>query len=205
MSTKRFIGLILVYFLLCSTAQAKSILVYGDSLSAAYGLDLEQGWVHLLSERLAGTHKLSNASVSGETSAGGLARLPSVLKELKPDLVLLELGANDGLRGYSPAKLEQNIAEMVELILDSGAQVVVFGITLPASYGPRYIDAFENAFKNAAKSSGAPFYDFVVDEFIGNDQFIQPDGLHPTAQAQPIVEAQIYRFLEANNLLADKN
>ena len=203
MSTKRII-LIVVFWLLLPVSQAataRQILVYGDSLSAAYGLDLEQGWAHLLSEKLAGQHEVINASISGETSSGGLARLPATLEQFKPDLVLLELGANDGLRGQSTQSLEQNLIAMIELIKQQGASVVVFGITLPASYGPRYIDAFEATFEKAAHTTGQHYYDFVVERFIGNDEYIQADGLHPTALAHPEIAELVYTYLTEQNLL----
>ena len=183
------------------TVNAKQILVYGDSLSAAFGMELNQGWVHLLSEKLGKEYQVFNASISGESSAGGLARLPATLDQFKPDLMLLELGANDGLRGYPTKLLQQNLTSMIELATQAGASVVVFGITLPASYGPRYIDDFEATFIRAAQKTGQYYYDFVIDRFIGNDKYIQADGLHPTNAAQPEIANMVYRFLSNMDLL----
>jgi acyl-CoA thioesterase-1 len=203
MSIKRIIVGVLLSFNLITVqaAEAKKILVYGDSLSAAYGLNLEQGWVSLLGEKLGDQYQVINASISGETSGGGLARLPATLDEFSPDLVLLELGANDGLRGFDTAKLEQNLIEMINLVTQNGSQVVVFGLTLPPSYGPRYIDLFEATFVNAARQTNQKHYDFVVERFIGNEAYIQPDGLHPTALAQPEIAELVYQFLRDNKLL----
>ncbi len=203
MSIKRIIFLSTVCFslLITSAVHSKTILVYGDSLSAAYNLDLDQGWASLLANRLIDDHRVVNASISGESSSGGLARLPATLEEFSPDLVLLELGANDGLRGYSIDKMEANLIAMIELIKNSGAQVVVFGITLPPSYGPRYIDSFEAAFASVAEETEQHYFDFVVEKFIGDSTYIQNDGLHPTAAAQPKIEGFVFDYLKSKNLL----
>ena len=205
MSIKRIIfKFVIVAGIMVSTAiNAKTVLVYGDSLSAAYGLDLDQGWVHLLSEQLGNDYDVINASISGETSIGGLARLPATLEEFKPDLVLLELGANDGLRGLNIAKLEQNLVDMIELIVEKGSEVVVFGLTLPPSYGPRYIDQFEAAFENAAQATEQIHYNFVVERFMGSAEYIQSDGLHPTAKAQPEIADLILEFLRKSELVSE--
>ena len=153
----KFLSLSLVFLALLFNApysQAKHILIYGDSLSAAYGMDQDQGWVSLLSTELSNPlssgliseHTISNASISGETSAGGLARLPLTLKALSPDIVFIALGANDGLRGYSTQQLSNNLQKMIALIKEQGATPIIAGISIPPSYGPRYIDKFRAIF-----------------------------------------------------------
>lgn len=203
MSRQRINKLILLLGVACLpfNTQAREILVYGDSLSAAYGFDFELGWAQLLSQRLAPDHTLVNASISGATAAGGLARLTTTLKEFAPNLVLLELGANDGLRGQPIPLIKNSIQAMVVEIKEHGAEVVVFGITLPPSYGPRYIDQFRALFKEVAEAEKVRFFDLAVEDFIGNEKYIQSDGLHPTVAAQPIIEQYVYDYLIAEGLL----
>ncbi len=183
------------------SAHAKHLLVYGDSLSAAYGMEEQQGWVHLLSQSLAGKHTISNASISGETTGGGLARLPVTLDELTPDIVMLELGANDGLRGYSPQLIEDNLRAMVRATQASGATVFLASISLPPTYGPRYIDQFRSVYSNLSEELGIPLLDLYRPEFVTTAGYIQEDGLHPSALTQPIVKDMVLDFLNDNNLL----
>ena len=138
----KFTSLFFIALLSClsTSVQAKHLVIFGDSLSAAYGMDLEQGWAHLLSQQLSDNHKVTNASISGETSGGGLARLPVTLDELKPDIVMLELGANDGLQGLSIVAMRDNLEKMIVLLQNQNIEIALVGISLPASYGPRYID-----------------------------------------------------------------
>lgn len=214
MSTKHFLLTIrtllftvLTLFNFTTFAEDKTLLVYGDSLSAAYGLDQKDGWVALLEEKIVenfgSNMNVVNASISGETSSGGKARLARTLDEFNPQLVFLELGANDGLRGQSIAQIESNLSIMAEQIRERGAQLVVFGITLPPSYGPRYVNAFQAIFERVANQSKGHYFNFVVDEFIGKDNFIQPDGLHPTAAAQPIIMERVWQFIQDKSLLGD--
>jgi len=186
-------------------AQAKQIMIFGDSLSAAYGLDIEQGWAHLLSEHLkqqyGDEHTIINASISGETTSGGLARLPLTLSTVKPDLVILELGANDGLRGHPIASIRENLEKMISLIQDSGAQIALAGISLPANYNPRYIDKFSAVFPDLAKQNNLPYINFYREEFLGNPEYIQEDGLHPTAITQPIIRDIMIDFFSQHSLL----
>jgi len=184
-----------------SSAQAKNILVFGDSLSAAYGMELEQGWAHLLGETLGDSYTLNNASISGETSGGGRARFQLTLEEFKPDLVILELGANDGLQGLSLKGLRNNLNSMIEMAKKNGALVVVAGISLPPSYGPRYIDSFRAIFTDLASDQKLPFIDLYREEFFDNPGYIQADGLHPTVVTQPLIRDLVLTFLNENNLL----
>ena len=195
-------ALFLVFFLLFSPAsQAKHIVIFGDSLSAAYGMELEQGWAHLLAEDIKDAHTVTNASISGETSNGGLARLPVTLDELKPDIILIELGANDGLQGLPIDVMRENLDAMISIAKARELQVVLAGISLPASYGPRYIDKFRSTFKELSELHQLPFIDFYREEFFTEPDFIQEDGLHPTEKTQPLVKDIILKFLNDNNLL----
>lgn len=180
------------------TAYAKHLLVFGDSLSAAYGMEWEQGWAQLIDQQwqLQGSeHQLSNASISGETTAGGLARLPLTLQELMPDVVLIELGANDGLRGYPIDKIKQNLTQMVEVSQASGAVVLIGGISLPPSYGPRYIDQFRQVFRDVAEDKNIAYIDFFIEGFLSKPGYIQADGLHPTQITQALIKDAVLAFL----------
>lgn len=180
---------------------AKNIVIFGDSLSAAYGMDLEKGWPHLLSESLKGQHIIYNASISGETSGGGLARMPLTIAELKPDLILLEIGANDGLQGLPVKNMRANITRMIELNLAAGVEVAIIGISLPASYGPRYIDNFRATYAELANQYKLPFVDFYREEFVAQEGNIQVDGLHPTEKTQPTIRDWVLDFLAKEKLL----
>ena len=187
--------------LFSSPTYAKHILVFGDSLSAAYGMELDQGWVSLLATSLGEEHRISNASISGETTTGGLARLPLALSELKPDLVILELGANDGLRGQSTQRMRDNLSEMIALIQDSGAATLLTSISIPPSYGPRYIDAFREVFTDLAQEYSLPIVDLYREDFYNIEGYIQADGLHPTPITQPIIRDVFLEFFENSMLL----
>ncbi len=176
-------------------------MIFGDSLSAAYGMGLEQGWAHLLAEEVKEKNTVTNASISGETSGGGRARLPITLSELKPDVILIELGANDGLQGLSISAMRSNLEEMISLSKDANVQVALAGISLPPSYGPRYIDKFRATFKELSQLHDVPFIDFYRQEFFAEPDYIQEDGLHPTAKTQPLVKEIILEFLNNNKLL----
>jgi acyl-CoA thioesterase-1 len=184
-----------------ANAQAKHLVIFGDSLSAAYGMQLEQGWAHLLADSIKETYKVTNASISGETSGGGLARLPLTLAELKPDVILIELGANDGLQGMSISAMRENLEQIIALVKQQNIKIALAGISLPASYGPRYIDQFRATFKELSEKHDLPFIDFYRQEFFLQPDFIQADGLHPTAKTQPIVKDIILDFLIDSKLL----
>ncbi len=194
------VALLLVW---SANGHTKHILVYGDSLSAAYGMDETKGWVHLMSNALAEDYTVSNASISGETSTGGLARLALTLKELAPDLVLLELGANDGLQGHSTKRLKDNLSQMIEAIKASGAEVVLGGISLPPSYGPRYIDQFRAVYTELADQYQVPLIDLYQQSFVETPGYIQEDGLHPTEITQPIIRDMVLTFLREKKLISD--
>ncbi len=178
----------LVVMLWAQGAVASTVLVVGDSISAGLGLETSQGWVNLLQKRLEEggfAQKVVNASISGDTSAGGLARLPALLAEHKPALVIIELGGNDGLRGQAPAQLQQNLASMVEQSQKAGAKVLLLGMRLPPNYGERYNKAFAAAFSNLASEKQVPLVPFFLEGVGGVPELMQADGIHPTAAAQP--------------------
>lgn len=164
-----------------------TILVLGDSISAGYGIQREQGWVEQLGLRLDGEGsgwQVINASVSGETTGGGLARLPDALERHDPEVVIIELGGNDGLRGYPIASIRDNLSRMVELALDAGSRVLLVGMQLPPNYGPRYTRAFAEVFNEVAEQHGVPLVPFLLENVALRRELMQADGIHPTAEAQ---------------------
>ena len=189
-------------FLAVSTTTAASqgtILVYGDSISAAYGMDQEQGWVSLLAERLEAEYpdyRVVNASVSGETTGGGLTRLQKTLSLHQPDVLVLELGGNDGLRGYPIDKIRENLDAMIRQSQDLDVDVLLVGMVLPPNYGRRYISAFENIFTELADLHQIPFVPFLLDGIATTRDLVQRDGIHPTVEAQPMILEDIYPVLE---------
>ncbi len=180
-------------------AERPVILVMGDSLSAAYNLPASAGWVSLLEERLKNqtNWQVVNASISGETTSGGLTRLPGLLRQHQPDLVLLELGANDGLRGLPPKLISNNLEKMLTLSQESGAKVMLIGILLPPNYGPAYLAQFEQTYPNLAKKHQLPLVPFLLEGVADKPSLMQADGLHPTAEAQPIILETVWLELKA--------
>ena len=175
--------------LLCmaQNAAAGTVLIVGDSISAAFGLDTRQGWVALLEKRLRDEgfdDKVVNASVSGDTSAGGQARLPALLSAHKPSLVVLELGGNDGLRGQLPAQLQQNLASMIDKSRAAGAKVLLLGKQLPPNYGARYTKAFAQVYSDLARDKNVPLEPFFLEGIGGHPELMQADGIHPAQGAQ---------------------
>ena len=162
-------------------------------------MDQEQGWVHLLTERLATKaldYHVVNASVSGETTGGGVARLPKTLQIHQPDLVVLELGGNDGLRGYPIDRIRNNLSTMVESILLSGADVLLVGMVLPPNYGRRYTSAFEQLFVLVATRFNVPLLPFLLEGVTTGEALLQRDGIHPTAEAQVLLLDDLWPQLE---------
>jgi len=175
------------------------IMVFGDSLSAAYGIRDEQGWVTLLQTRLEQEgypHRVVNASVSGETSNGGLARLPAALQNNTPDLVVLELGGNDGLRGLPLQNLEDNLQTMITMIKASGAEVLLAGIQIPPNYGPRYTEPFTAIFPTLAERESVALLPFLIDGIAQHPELMQNDGIHPKAEAQPMIVDNVWPVLQ---------
>ncbi|SDF66989.1 Lysophospholipase L1 [Onishia taeanensis] len=179
-----------------SRTDRPTLLVMGDSLSAAYGLERpEDGWVSLLAMRLEGEARVVNASISGETSAGGATRLPKLLGQHSPDIVLLELGANDGLRGLAPSQMRRNLESMIEKSQASGARVMLLGIDIPPNYGDAYRQAFTGVFDDLAERHELPLVPFLLEGVALQDALMQDDGLHPTAEAQPIILDNVWPTL----------
>lgn len=180
-------------------ALAGTVLVVGDSISAALGVDTRQGWVALLQERLQGAgfeHRVVNASISGDTSSGGAARLPALLVEHRPQLVIIELGGNDGLRGQSLAQLQQNLARMVDAARDTNAGVLLLGMRLPPNYGQRYTQAFFQVYAELAADKQVALVPFLLDGVAGVPGMMQADGIHPTAAAQSTMLQNVWPTLE---------
>ncbi|WP_262462057.1 arylesterase [Alloalcanivorax balearicus] len=179
--------LVILLFLAPLLGRAQGIVVLGDSISAGYGLQETEGWVHLLGQRLASqcsAMPVINASVSGETSDGGVSRLPALLERHQPDVLVLELGGNDGLRGLPPSRLAGNLEKMVSLGQQAGARVVLLGMRIPPNYGRAYTERFEAVFKQVAENNELPWVPFFLDGVVEAGR-IQSDGIHPTAEAQP--------------------
>ncbi len=181
-------------------AKDQTILVMGDSLSAGYGMSLEQAWPALLQDKLNASRtndqwQVINASVSGETTQGGVRRLPALLSQFQPQWVLLELGANDGLRGYPVVNITTNLAAMIEQSQLAGAQVVVMGIQLPPNYGARYTAPFFAQYETLAGRYKTARVPFILDNIAIHNDLMQPDGLHPTPEAQPIIVDNVWRNL----------
>jgi acyl-CoA thioesterase-1 len=172
-----------------------TLLVFGDSLSAAYGIDEEAGWVTLLANKLAAENwpvTVVNGSVSGETTTGGLARLPAMLDSYKPDLVILELGGNDGLRGLPIAIMRENLETMVDLILATNAEVLLAGIQIPPNYGPRYTEPFFAQFGELAAARDLALVPFLIDGIPQQPELMQRDGIHPKAEAQSMIVDNVW-------------
>lgn len=184
-----------------------TLLVYGDSLSASYGIEEEQGWVNLLQRKLDAENlavQVINGSVSGETTTGGLARLPAMLESYRPELMILELGGNDGLRGLPVSIMRDNLAQMIDLAELSGAQVLLTGIQIPPNYGPRYTEPFFATYAELAKEKSLPLVPFLIDGIPQQPELMQNDGIHPRAEAQhmildnvwPVLKPQLEQLIE---------
>ena len=178
---------------------AKTLVVFGDSISAGYGMQIEEGWVNLMAITLTQQEKdwqVVNASVSGETTGGGLARLPGVLAATSPQIVVIELGGNDGLRGYPISKMQNNLSKMIDLVLAANAQPVVVAMRIPPNYGPRYRNAFEKVFTEVSAVKGAILVPFSLNDVAVTPGLIQKDGIHPTAKAQPLLVETFLPFIK---------
>jgi acyl-CoA thioesterase I len=179
-------------------APPQSIVVFGDSLSAAYGIAQARGWVALLAERLKRERPdyiVVNASLSGETSSGGRSRIQKTLQQHRPSVLVLELGANDGLRGLPAAQLEQNLAAIIEQAQKAGARVVLVGMKLPPNYGPQYTQAFESTYAELAKRYKTALVPFLLEDFADKQELFQPDRIHPTEAAQPLMFERVWTVL----------
>lgn len=192
----RWIGLFCLFIAFVSAAKANPIiLVMGDSLSAEYGISRGTGWVKLLENQLqkeGSSWSVFNASISGETSSGGLTRLPPLLESKKPGIVLLELGANDALRGLSIEQTEQNLRKMIVLSKQSGAKVLLLGMQIPPNYGQQYTKQFKGLYAKLASQEGIELLPFFLDGVAAKKEFFQGDNIHPNEAAQSILFKNVW-------------
>jgi acyl-CoA thioesterase-1 len=196
-----------LYFLLVlllagvsAQADAPLILVFGDSISAGYGLEhVDQGWVELLRTRLKTEgygYEVINASVSGETTAGGLARLPRALQLHHPKIMILELGGNDGLRALPVAQMRENFAQMIDLATHAGAKVLLLGMRIPPNYGPQYTSQFESVYGDLSRADKLPLVPFLMDRIALQPELMQGDNIHPNLKGQPILLDNVWPQLK---------
>ena len=200
---KKRISSYLVLLALCLSPTwvfAKTVMVLGDSISAGYGIEPQQAWVNLLQKRLdqqyPKQHKVVNASVSGETTSGALARLPKLLQTHKPKVVVIELGGNDGLRGQPPQMIQKNLAQLIQQSQKANATVVVLGMKMPPNYGTAYSKAFENNYKMVRQQYKVKLLPFFLEGVAGNKSLMQKDLVHPNGKAQPILLNLAYPYIK---------
>jgi acyl-CoA thioesterase-1 len=194
---KRFL-LVLLLSVAAVPAVGDTILVVGDSISAAYNIPLDAGWVSLLRERLEerrpGQYQVINASISGDTTAGGADRLPGLLAKHNPDKVVLELGGNDGLRGLSLKRMEANLQRMIDLSRGAGARVVLISVQLPVSYGKFFLERYNDVFERLARRNDLPLASLGYG-LLDDPSLVQSDGIHPTAEAQPLLVDALWPYI----------
>lgn len=181
--------------LMSMTATAKSIVVLGDSISAAYGIEVAQGWVALLQKKLDEKkpgYTIHNESISGDTSAGGLARIDRILTLHKPNIIIIELGANDGLRGLPPTLIKSNLAEIAHRAQLACAKVLLLSMRIPPNYGKRYTDLFYTIYPQLATELGVPYVPFIMEDVALTKDMMQADGLHPNAKGQPAIADKVW-------------
>jgi len=200
---KKRISSYLVLLALCLSPTwvfAKTVMVLGDSISAGYGIEPQQAWVNLLQKRLdqqyPKQHKVVNASVSGETTSGALARLPKLLQTHKPNVVVVELGGNDGLRGQPPQMIQKNLVQLIQQSQKANATVVVLGMKMPPNYGTAYSKAFENNYKVVSQQYKVKLLPFFLEGVAGNKSLMQKDLVHPNGKAQPILLNLAYPYIK---------
>ncbi|MDO9150246.1 MAG: arylesterase [Methylotenera sp.] len=180
-------------------AENPKIMIYGDSLSAAYGIPQQQGWVSLLQKKLASEHyqyEVINASISGETTSGGVSRINNALKQVKPSIVIIELGANDGLRGLPIQEMTTNLETIIQQSKESGAKLLLVGMRIPPNYGPQYTKLFSQSYVKLSQVHQIPLVPFMLENIAAKANLIQDDGLHPNAVAQPMVLDNIWPHLK---------
>lgn len=192
-------GLLFTNLAMADAAPKQTILIFGDSLSAAYGIPKEQGWVNLVAQRVKDNqlpYEVANASVSGETTAGGLSRLPAALKQFKPSIVVIELGANDGLRGLPLDAMKHNLEKMIQASKQINAQVVLLGMFIPPNYGPKYTNGFKAVYLDLSEKYKTPFVPFFLDGISGHSDLVLEDGLHPNVNAQRKILENVWPTLK---------
>ena len=182
-----------------SDVKNESLLIYGDSISAGYGMSKEKQWSVILQDIINRDNlkiNVINSSVSGETTSGGLARISQIIKSIKPDYLLLELGGNDALRGYPPRQIATNLAAIIKIADSANTKVLLMQIRIPPNYGSRYQKAFESIYSNIASETSATLIPFMLEEVALNEELMLPDGIHPKASAQPLIADYVYRQLK---------
>lgn len=193
-----FIVLVSLYGLVAPAIAANGLLVVGDSLSAGYGIEARQGWVNLLRDRLASQGQdleVVNASITGDTTRGGLSRLPAALVRSQPRVVIIALGGNDGLRGFALDQTKNNLRRMISLSREAGAQVLLLGVRLPGNYGRAYGEKFHRVYLDLADESQTPLVPFFLEGVAETRALMQPDGIHPSAAAQPRILDNVWQGL----------
>jgi len=194
-----FLSAGLALMCMAQNAAAGTVLIVGDSISAGFGLDTRVGWVALLEKRLKAegfADQVVNASISGDTSAGGQARLPALLAEHKPQVVVLELGGNDGLRGQLPTQLKQNLASMIDTSQATGAKVLLLGMQIPPNYGQRYTQAFAKVYGELAEEKHIALVPFFLEGIGGHPELMQADGIHPAPAGQGMLLDNVWPRLK---------
>jgi len=197
----KYLSVLLLLFSISTQADIKTkyLLIYGDSISAGYGMSKENQWSVLLQEKINNENlriKVINSSVSGETTSGGLARIKQTIESLKPDYLLLELGGNDALRGYPPKKIAANLEEMIKIADSASVKIFLMQIRIPPNYGSRYQKALESIYPSIASETSATLIPFMLEEVALNEDLMLPDGIHPKASAQPLIADYVYRQLK---------
>ena len=182
---------------LSTSAWSTTVLVVGDSISAAYGLPERDGWVQLANDQFSDEVTFVNASISGDTTSGGLARLPEALERFNPSVVVIELGGNDGLRGYSLKDMRENLTAMIDASETAGASVLLLGMEIPSNYGTAYTRRFAQIFQKVADSTGVALVPFFLEPIATNRDYFQRDGVHPTAEAQPLLVEHVIPALKS--------
>lgn len=187
----------LLLFIISLSVNAETVVVLGDSISAGYGIDVEKGWVNLLDKKLEGLgdYTVINASISGDTTGAGLARLPALLKKHQPDVVIIELGGNDGLQGFPIRIMKNNISTMVELAQQAHAKVLLLGMRIPPNYGERYTETFFQAYQQIAKERKVALMPFFLNSVAIYKEYMQDDGIHPRANAQAMLLDDMWPYL----------
>ena len=183
-----------------SAKESPKVLVLGDSLSAAFGIERKQGWVHLLQQHLNNNghrYRVVNASVSGDTTRGGLARLPHALKEHQPEIVIIALGGNDGLRGFSLNEVRTNLDKMIRLAKGANAKVMLCGVQVPPNLGATYVEKFLQVYRDTSKTHNIPLVNYILKDVSSHSKLMQRDGIHPTAKAQTIILNNVLQGLAA--------
>tara|TARA_B100001029_G_C15061227_1_gene458642 strand:- start:1341 stop:1958 length:618 start_codon:yes stop_codon:yes gene_type:complete len=198
------IKILIIYFLLnlslnIYSEKVKSLLILGDSISAGYGMSKEKQWSEVLKEKLKEKKidlRIINASVSGETTGGGLVRTDKILKNNKPSYLLIELGGNDALRGYPPRKVKNNLLEIIKLAKTYGSKSIIMQIRIPPNYGNRYRNEFESIYTEIAKETESLYMPFMLNNIALEKNLMMADGIHPTKEAQPLIAEEIFKYLE---------